>query len=36
MLNILIRVRENFIRFNKTYNVFDRDTEHKLTVIIVI
>lgn len=25
--NTLIRVRENFIRYNKTYNVFDRDTE---------
>jgi len=25
--NTLIRVGENFIRYNKTYNVFDKDTE---------
>lgn len=25
--NTLIRVSENFIRYNKTYNVFDRDTD---------
>lgn len=25
--NTLIRVKENFIRYNKTYNVFDKDTE---------